>query len=70
MLMAADAIAEIVRRGRAEFDRNPMLRQARQRCLEILGEAGGAGQPMEPKGTQRWTNRSDCSRINPLKPLG
>jgi uncharacterized protein with HEPN domain len=39
MLMAADEIAQIVHRGRAEFDSDPVFRRALERCLEILGEA-------------------------------
>ncbi len=39
MLMAASEIETIVRRGRAAFDEDVVLRRAIERCLEIIGEA-------------------------------
>lgn len=45
MIMAADEIAGIVRRGRAAFDDDRTLRRALERCLEILGEAAKSVSP-------------------------
>ena len=45
MLMAADEIAAIVRRGRHAFDSDVVLRRAVERCLEIIGEASKAVSP-------------------------
>jgi uncharacterized protein with HEPN domain len=39
ILAAATEIADIVSRGKNEFDRDVALRRALERCLEILGEA-------------------------------
>ena len=45
MLMAADEIAEIVRRGKHAFDHDSALRRAVERCLEIFGEAAKSISP-------------------------
>jgi uncharacterized protein with HEPN domain len=39
ILTAAAELANIVQRGRAAFDEDPILRRAAERLLEIIGEA-------------------------------
>jgi uncharacterized protein with HEPN domain len=42
ILDAAAELADIVARGRAAFDTDPILRRATERLLEIIGEAANS----------------------------
>jgi len=42
ILATAGEVADIVRRGRTQFDADVALRRALERCLEIIGEAAKA----------------------------
>jgi uncharacterized protein with HEPN domain len=62
MIMAADEIADIVRRGRAAFDDDRTLRRALERCLEILGEAAKSVSP-ELRAAHQSVPWSDLAKV-------